>query len=168
MSNGDGGGDSDGRSVVRARKDGFLKVASALEVQRRALAHDQVAIHSLARLMIEAYDFEIDDPDLGYCCKAVSDILLRVQVALERAVGQLTAETPSADPVTLQGTIEEQRQQLFRAHAVVHATAVLSIPHSRKHGDADLSATLMSVHRSLDNIAAELEKIGGVALALGE
>lgn len=167
MSNNEGGGDSGDRSLP-ARREGFFKVASALEVQRRALAHDQVAIHSLARLMIEAYDFEIDDPDLGYCCKAVSDILLRVQVALERAVGQLTAETPSVDPATLQETIEEQRQQLFRAHAVVQATAVLSVPHSRKHGDADLSATLMSVHRSLDNIAAELEKIGGVALGLGD
>ena len=163
----DSGGDLEERSLP-ARTDGFFKVASALEVQRRALAHDQVAIHSLARLMIEAYDFETDDPDLGYCCKAVSDILLRVQVALERAVGQLTTETPSVDPATLQETIEEQRQQLFQAHAVVHATAALSVPHSRKRGEADLSATLMSVHRSLDNIAAELEKIGAAAFGLGE
>lgn len=166
MSTSNGGSDLEMRSLP-ARKEGFFDVASALEVQRHALAHDQAAIHSLARLMIEAYDFEIDDPDLGYCCKAVSDILLRVQGALERAVGQLTAETPSVDPATLQETIEEQRQQLFQAHAVVHATAVLSVPHSRKHGDADLSAALMSVHRSLDNIATELEKIGGVAFRLG-
>lgn len=160
------GSDLDLRSLP-ARKEGVFDVASALEVQRRALAHDQAAIHSLARLMIEAYDFEIDDPDLGYCCTAVSGILLRVQVALERAVGQLTAERPSVDPMTIQETIEEQRQQLFQAHAVVHATAVLSAPHSRKHGEADLSATLMSVNRSLDNIVTELEKIGSVALRLG-
>lgn len=63
------------------------------------------------------------------------------------------------EPGRLEATLEDQRQQLFRAHAVVRATAGLCRVHHQKHGEADLSYVLAAADKTIDDVITDLEPL---------
>lgn len=71
----------------------------------------------LTRLFQECYGYDDDEPNLGYCCRLVYQVLESVH----KALGPLGTSLSCCDPQLLVAACERQRQQLLGVQATVRA-----------------------------------------------
>jgi hypothetical protein len=101
----------------------------------------------------ERSDFDVGEPDLGYLCKVTHDLLDNIV----RVLASLRSDLLGSEPLALATLIETQRQQLFRAQAVVESAVVCMRAYHKKHGEADLSPVFGKVNHACQAALAELD-----------
>lgn len=134
------------------------KLGLDLQERCRLLAHIRAMVHSQATLLHESYNFDAGESDWGYCCDVGRDLLNRSIGTLQPLSLELSvAESPLSNPMRFARAIEAIRQQLFRAHAVLHAVSDLMRTHEFAEHEANLAIVMRMIVESLDEQISLLE-----------
>lgn len=116
-------------------------------------------VHSQAILLHEAYEYDIGEADLAYCCEVVRDMLDEIIATLEPLSVAPDAGTRPADPMVLARTIEAPRQPLRRAQAVAEAVENLMRAHQFGAREADLRRVMETIVQRLEQVISALEPL---------
>lgn len=103
--------------VTQTHSLDLVRAGELVQATREHVERTEELARILTRLFQECYGYDDDEPNLGYCCRLVYQVLESVN----KALGPLGTVLSGRDPQRLVAACERQRQQLLGVQATVRA-----------------------------------------------
>jgi hypothetical protein len=136
----------------------LLRAAELIDGCRSLLASLDEYAHISSRVLHQCYEYENDEPRLGYCGDVVTDLLGQVQTALV-PLGVVSWDSePQIRALEISAECKAQQQQLTRARHVVRAI-VHFLQDNQGNEHPDVCPALWDLEDGIKNVFDGLEAV---------